>query len=361
VVVILNACSRSLFVKNVLRDVTKHLSIYTVSDSITCMNYCNMRASFLLLFAILATFLRQWKVEAFGVSIQLRTRSRSRLAKVCSAARHSVSHDDDDGSSTRRGFLLTLPGLALPLVVNQQPSLANDDSPNKPPKILVLGKGFLGSQVCSTLADLGIETIATTRDGRDGTVALDFLQDDVSQKVERLAIGCSAVISCVGAIGTKHDKAVNAGTGLAAQGAKRAGVERFVYITVAPEVKEFARDVEFLQEYMSGKTSSREVVLEEFNGKAVLIEPTFVYGGGSFELNPPRVASFYGQFIEGILSSNPIRNVERVLSPGFVKIALEPPVPVEDVAKAAVAGALGETQAILDSYDKIKQASSQLA
>jgi hypothetical protein len=208
---------------------------------------------------------------------------------------------------------------------------------------------------------LGIETIATTRDGRDGTVALDFLQDDVSQKVERLAIGCSAVISCVGAIGTKHDKAVNAGTGLAAQGAKRAGVERFVYITVAPEVKEFARDVEFLQEYMSGKTSSREVVLEEFNGKAVLIEPTFVYGGGSFELNPPRVASFYGQFIEGILSSNPIRNVERVLSPGFVKIALEPPVPVEDVAKAAVAGALGETQAILDSYDKIKQASSQLA
>ena len=92
-----------------------------------------------------------------------------------------------------------------------------------------------------------------------------------------------------------------------------------------------------------------------------MIEPTFIYGGGSFELNPPRVASFYGKFIEGILSSNPMRNVERVLSPGFVKIALEPPVPVEDVARAAVAGALGETQSILDSYDKIKQASSQLS
>lgn len=315
-----------------------------------------MRASYsLLLFAILAISLRQWKVEAF-VSIELGT-SRPRVQLFGATNTPPCVNHYNNGSSSRRELLLTLPGLALPLVVNQQPSFADDDARNK---ILVLGKGFLGSQVCSTLADMGIETIATTRNGRDGTVALDFLQDDVSQKVERLAADCSAVISCVGAIGTKDDKAVNAGTGLAAQAAKRAGVTRFVYITVAPEVKEFARDVEFLQEYMSGKTSSRELVLNEFSDKAVLIEPTFIYGGGSFELNPPRVASFYGQFIEEILSSNPIRNVERVLSPGFVKIALEPPVPVEDVARAAVAGALGETQSILDSYDKIKQASSQL-
>ena len=193
----------------------------------------------------------------------VRSNSEQSLAPLAALRRRN--RDDDDGSSSRRELLLTLPGLALPLIVHQQPSFADDDNVrNKPPKILVLGKGFLGSQVCSTLADLGIETIATTRNGRDGTVALDFFQDDVAQKVERLATGCSAVISCVGAIGTKNDKAVNAGTGLAAQGAKRAGVERFVYITVAPEVKEFARDVEFLQEYMSGKTSSRQAVLKEF-------------------------------------------------------------------------------------------------
>ena len=112
---------------------------------------------------------------------------------------------------------------------------------------------------------------------------------------------------------------------------------------------------------MEGKTISRQAVLEAFpENKAVLIEPTFIYGGGSFELNPPRVSTFYGKFLEGLLSSSPIRTIERVLSPGIVKLALEPPVPVEDVARAAVAGALGKTDSILDSYDKIKKAAETL-
>lgn len=209
---------------------------------------------------------------------------------------------------------------------------------------------------------MGIETIATSTNGRDGTVALDFNKDVVSQQVHRLASGCTAVISCVGAMGTNNDYNINAGTGLAAQAAKAAGVTRFVYITVAPEVKEFARDTTFLQDYMEGKKFSRDSVVAAFQENAILIEPTFIYGGGSFELNPPRVAGFYGKFIEDILSSSPIRNVERLLNPGIIKIALEPPVPVEDVANAAAAGALGETTLpVLDSYDKIKQASLQLS
>lgn len=90
----------------------------------------------------------------------------------------------------------------------------------------------------------------------------------------------------------------------------------------------------------------------------MLIEPTFIYGGGSFEVNPPRVPTFYGKFIDGLLSSSPFRAVDRVLSPGFLKIALQPPVSVDAVAAAAVAGALGKTQPILDSYDTIKEAAS---
>ena len=43
---------------------------------------------------------------------------------------------------------------------------------------------------------------------------------------------------------------------------------------------------------------------------------------------------------------------------GFIKIALEPPVSVDAVAKAAVAGALGKAQPILDTYDKINEAGS---
>lgn len=101
--------------------------------------------------------------------------------------------------------------------------------------------------------------------------------------------------------------------------------------------------------------------MKSFGDRAVLIEPTFIYGGGSFELNPPRVASFYGKFVEGLLSSSPIRAIDRVLSPGFIKIALEPPVPVDAVADAAIAGALGVTpDPIIDTYDKIRDAAKLL-
>lgn len=258
---------------------------------------------------------------------------------------------------SREGFLASIPALlAFPLAC-PIPCVAVDGRT----KVLVLGgSGFVGSQVVKILKDKGVETIATSTNGRDNTVALDFTKDSVDQQVEKLAAGCTAVISCIGAIGTENDETINAGTGLAAQGAKAAGVKRFVYITVAPEVKEFARDIDFLKPYMEGKTFSRDAVLTAFGQNGILIEPTFIYGGGSFELNPPRVSSNYGNFIEAILSSSPIRNVERLVSPGLVKIALEPPVSVEDVAGAAVAGALGKTLPVLDTYDKIKLASAQL-
>jgi hypothetical protein len=286
--------------------------------------------------------------------------ARLSYQSISSAVTSSRTDDMELGStaSSRRAFFQILSASSLlvkPLLFPQSVVAAEST------KILVLGgTGFVGSQVMSTLRDMGIETIATSRDGRDGTIALDLTSENVQDQIQKLSQGCAAVISCVGAIGTADDKAVNSGTGLAASAAKAAGVSRFVYITVAPEVKEFARDIDFLKGYMEGKSFSRETVLAAFDGKATLIEPTFIYGGGSFELNPPRVASFYGQFIEGLLSSSPIRTVERVLSPGIIKIALEPPVPVEAVAQAAVAGALGKTDSILDSYDKIKSASRTL-
>ena len=282
---------------------------------------------------------------------------RGLASRRLSTSLHHASFNDpyeQDTARSRRGFLQSL-ALALPISLASQSPVQADD---RKPKILVLGgTGFVGSRVVSTLNEMRIDTIATSRDGRDGTRALDFTKSQASQ-VESLAAGCTAVISCIGSIGTPDDLAVNAGTGQAAKAAKAAGVDRFVYITVAPEVQKFARDIDFLKDYMQGKAISREVVLASFRDKATLIEPTFIYGGGSFELSPPRVAGFYGQFIEGLLSSSPIRSVERILSPGIFKIALEPPIPVEAVANAAIAGALGKTAPVLDTYDKIKQASA---
>jgi len=84
---------------------------------------------------------------------------------------------------------------------------------------------------------------------------------------------------------------------------------------------------------------------------------TFIYGGDSFSVNPPRVASFYGEFIESLLSSGPVRGITKVSS-GFVKIALEPPVSVDSVSAAACNAATGKIDIdVLDTYDKIKKAS----
>ena len=77
----------------------------------------------------------------------------------------------------------------------------------------------------------------------------------------------------------------------------------------------------------------------------------------SSDLNPPRVATPYGQFVEAILSSAPLRAATRIAPEGFLKIALEPPVSSVAVAGACVAGAFGKAPAVLDTYDKIIAAS----
>ena len=74
-------------------------------------------------------------------------------------------------------------------------------------------------------------------------------------------------------------------------------------------------------------------------------------------MNPPRVASFYGEFIETLLSSGLVRGITNISS-GFVKIALEPPVSVDSVSAAACNAAIGKlTTEVLDTYDKIIEAS----
>lgn len=235
----------------------------------------------------------------------------------------------------------------------------------KKDKVLVLGgTGFVGSKVVQTLQSKGVSVVSTSRDGRDGTIALDVARDnDWEGTIQKMVTDSdvTAIISCIGAIGTPDDEVVNGATGKIASVVKTLGVKRFVYITVAPEVKDFGSDIEFLKGYMKGKMFSRSSVLSTFGEQnAIFIEPTFIYGGDSFGINPPRVASFYGTFIEGLLSSNAIRSIEGILPPGIVKIALEPPVAVEDVALAAVAGALGKSASILDTYDKIKEAAKVL-
>ena len=287
---------------------------------------------------------------------------------------NAINHGNDESaisnSETSRRNFFSLTGSTVlatsSLLLQPTPSVAAEDYSKA--KVLVLGgTGFVGSQICKQLQSLGVKYIATSRDGRDGTKALDFTNSaiNVSTEIENLASGCTAVISCIGAIGTPNDEVVNAGTGLAAIGAKTAGVQNFVYISVAPEVRDSAKGVSFLEKYMNGKQFSENSIKSSF-ASYTIIEPTFIYGGDKFAINPPRVADGYGQLIESVLSSGPFRAAASI-SPGIIGVALEPPVKVSAVAGAAVSGALGvaqsnmgSSQVTLDTYDKINDASKMI-
>ena len=188
-----------------------------------------------------------------------------------------------EGSSRRAFFRDSISSIALPLLVSGvttastiagNPLVANADGAKK---VLVLGgSGFVGSRVVKNLKDQGVDVVATSTNGRDGTIAFDATQNgiDIAKEIESLSKGCTAVISCIGSIGTANDNVINSATGLAAKGAKAAGVERFVYISVAPEVKEFAKGIDFLKDYMTGKSFSQDSVESCFpNNSHVFIEP----------------------------------------------------------------------------------------
>jgi uncharacterized protein YbjT (DUF2867 family) len=269
----------------------------------------------------------------------------------------SAIHSSQDSVSSRRGFLeISGSTIAAVALVASNPNVSSAAAYSG--KVLVLGgSGFVGSEVCKKLKSIGVDYIATSRDGRDGTFALDFTDSgvDIAGKVGDMAKGCTAVISCIGAIGTPSDQAINSGTGLAAMGAKAAGVNNFVYISVAPEVRDSAKGVSFLQSYMDGKAFSEDAIKTNFSTGYTIIAPTFIYGGDKFAVNPPRVADGYGRLVESVLSSGPFRFAASI-SPGIIGVALEPPVKVGSVAAAAVAGALGLSQSVLDTYDEINEA-----
>ena len=218
--------------------------------------------------------------------------------------------------------------------------------------VVVGGDGFIGSRVCRELTRLsGVSVLAVSRihdqppswaasepwAGNVKWVAADALKDDYGPLLE----GATAVVSCLGTLGSADDRTGNgdANARLSAA-AKKAGAKRFVYIGVNSLVGEIGMSV--LPEYFAGKAAADTAITADFGSHATIFRPTLVYGGDVFNVNPPRVPAGYGGVIEGLLSSPPLRFLAEAFSPvPAIKVALLPPVYVDRMAAAVAVAALG--------------------
>jgi len=162
-----------------------------------------------------------------------------------------------------------------------------------------------------------------------------------------------ALISCVGTIGTNPDVLLQ-GNGVANvnafESAQRTSkgngnsLKAIAYVSVSSEVKDCQETgwlPAFFDNYFKAKNMAEQSARQNSGegGNVIIVSPTFIYGGDSFGLLPPRVNDAYGSFIDQLLSLGLIQKLADV-SPGLIKVALRPPVSVDAVAGACVNGIL---------------------
>ena len=227
---------------------------------------------------------------------------------------------------------------------------------------VVGGTGFVGSRVCQILAEQGVTVRSISKSGtvpkwcRDADwtnqvtwSAVDLLNSTPEAVDAAMGETPDAVVSCVGVIGTDPEilKQGNGDANVAAfESAKRRGAKRAAFISVSSELLACREDFlpEFMGSYFDGKEAAELAAADAVGPDAVtILKPTFVYGGNSFGINPPRVTADYGAIIDQLLSLPPIQICADLL-PGMVKVALRPPVFVETLAGACAAAALGTLQ-----------------
>jgi nucleoside-diphosphate-sugar epimerase len=215
--------------------------------------------------------------------------------------------------------------------------------------------------VCKSLVEKGAAVISVSKTGNipewckgeSWTNEVKFIALDLEVADEATidgAIGSpDCLVSCLGVIGTDPQMLMkgNGNTNCAAfSSAKRGGkVSRAVFVSVGSEVIACEENwlPEFFKGYFDGKKMAEQCALDSVDGdnsRVCLVKPTFIYGGDSFGVLPPRVTAEYGSFIEELLSLGLIKTLADI-TPGLIKVALRPPSSVEAVADACVSAALG--------------------
>ncbi|KAL7500612.1 hypothetical protein ACHAWT_011244 [Skeletonema menzelii] len=233
------------------------------------------------------------------------------------------------------------------------------------------GSGFCGSRVCKMLVDKGATVSSISKSGappkwfkdEEWTKQVEWKSADLlssSDEALDAVVGApDAVVSCVGAIGTDPSillKGNGDANKAAFASAMRGGnLKRAAYVSVASEVDACKENwlPEFFKSYFEGKIVAEKAAVDSVGGdtsKVCFVKPTFIYGGDSFGINPPRVNFEYGAGVEELLFLPPFK-IAADLTPGLIKVALRPPVCVDSVAGACAKAALDDSGADLPTLD----------
>lgn len=261
------------------------------------------------------------------------------------------------------------------------------------------GSGFLGRRICKTLVGEGHDVISISRSGKppacytccndnggDGNGNGDWAEkvDWKSHCIVPVDVGASsgqdentnagidfddlelelppidAAISCIGNINPAKDWDKLTFFGLAydddllyqqnglvnecaAKIAKRAGANRFVFMSVSYEVAKMMEGP--VDGYMRGKRHAEHVICNVFGkNNAIVLGPSLIYGGNRL----PTLGKLYSQNVNNAVakaylnSMDALRNLSSTPVEDWVEKSLfSPPVEVHTVARVAAAASLG--------------------
>ena len=211
------------------------------------------------------------------------------------------------------------------------------------PKVVVFGgSGYVGAYASRLLLGKGAQVVSVSRKTPAEQVdkvkailgaplaGVEYVQLDASTgDLSGVLGGAAAVISCIGiAPGGAN---VRDGNGLVnakiAAASKLAAVPKFVYLGLASELA--SSPIKFVfGDYVKGKAEAEAAVGKDYPSSALVLKPGIIAGGPPGEVRPPG-------------------------PPGMA------PVAVEDVARAAVAGALGTAAGTVDGNSAIAAAAAK--
>ena len=234
-------------------------------------------------------------------------------------------------------------------------------------KIAVLGgTGFVGSRVVEILSKAGADVFSVSKSGGGpGGVALDLADPASAGALAEALQGVDAVVSCVGFNPFGGDEATSRAVNgdanaTAAAAAAEAGVKRFVYVSVASIVSDVVGGANLMTGYFEGKKIAESAVASAFaETDALVVKPSFVYGGDAFSANPPRVTQQYGEVLTKLLGSEFVKGIADKM-PGAIALTLAEPVAVDTLARACAAGAVGAADGVADGTDAIQACASRM-